>query len=147
MGWIQVLKYFRVAAAAVALLAAGCNNHTISTRGQQEFLPQKVQQVKLDSLEKVARQLVARVKDDPKARVAIREEFYRKHGGGRFHQYGFGNSEIAFLKWEERGLLNPLISTPPGSPWWREVNLDFIYFSELAALVHADQLDTVKTLD
>ena len=56
--------------------------------------------------------------------------------------YNYGDSEIAFLKWEiKRGVLNP-VDDPiqVGSPWWRNVNLRFIYFAELAGRIFDEKL-------
>jgi hypothetical protein len=74
------------------------------------------------------------LKDSPQARLMSREVFYEKYGGGTpAHKFGYGESELAFLRWEERGVLEPPGADPPGSPWWSEVNLWFIYLSELGA--------------
>lgn len=88
------------------------------------------------------------LENDPEARFVIREKFYQKFGRDfsilrriwRFIIYlitggeGEGHSELDFLRWEiDRGVLNPLNeSINKGSPWWRNVNLDFIVISETA---------------
>ncbi|MEX2370133.1 MAG: hypothetical protein WD578_03925 [Bacteroidales bacterium] len=94
----------------------------------------------LDSLKVLAAERVDRVKDNPEGRYLLREEFYRMFGHGRFSRFGFGDSELAFIKWETRGVLHPPDADPPGSPWWGEVNLEFIYWSELAALIHLAEI-------
>jgi uncharacterized protein with NAD-binding domain and iron-sulfur cluster len=66
----------------------------------------------------------------------MREDFYKKFGDVPGNTYGFGTSELAFLRYEiRRGVLDPLTGDHPGSPWWRGVNSDFLYFSELAGLI------------
>ncbi|WP_343849573.1 hypothetical protein [Algoriphagus jejuensis] len=37
------------------------------------------------------------------------------------------------MKWEERGVLKSKEALPPGSPWWNNVNLWFIFLSEFGA--------------
>jgi hypothetical protein len=99
--------------------------------------------IEVSDLERDARAIVDKVADDPLGRVQLRRDFYRKFGFAHHldipTEFGFGTSEIAFLLWEvERGVLNPLTgTTTPGSAWWRNVNLEFIYYSELAALAIA----------
>ncbi|MAZ65490.1 MAG: hypothetical protein CMF25_00055 [Kangiellaceae bacterium] len=79
-------------------------------------------------------QLCRQIADDPEQRLAVRERFYQRYGHVIFGGNGYGNSELAFMRWEiDRKVLNPLTdNVHPGSPWWRNVNLQFIYFSELA---------------
>lgn len=101
----------------------------------------------LDSLKVLARDKVDKVKNDPEGRYKMREVFYEKYGRGEFTEFGFGNSELAFLKWEKRGLLNPPDSVPAGSPWWRAVNLEFIYWSELAGMIFNSDLNDSDTLE
>lgn len=94
----------------------------------------------LEELEASVKAAVNAVKDDPEGRYQLRDRFYDKYGftinrNGKSH--GLGNSELAFLRWEiKRGVLNPKDFHRPGSPWWRAVNLDFIYYSELAMAIH-----------
>lgn len=93
----------------------------------------------LDSLARAAREVVAGVSDDPEGRYQLRVRFYDKYGHTLLpDEEGVGNSELAFLRWEiDRGVLNPLADpAQPGSPWWRAVNADFLYFSELAAMLY-----------
>lgn len=109
----------------------------------EKFLPSHIHGAKLSELEKIASELIKRVKDDSNARLNIRKEFYKRYGHESWwHRFGIGDSEIAFLQWEKRSILNPPQKQPPGSPWWRQVNLQFIYWSELAALIYEDGLDT-----
>lgn len=86
----------------------------------------------LRSLENEVWKYVETLRDSPEARFKSREIFYKKFGeGGKLEEYGYGDSEIAFLGWEERSVLRPPHATPPGSMWWSDVNLWFIYLSEL----------------
>lgn len=103
--------------------------------------------VDISALETEARERVARVADDPQGRLQLRREFYRRFGFGARQdgplEFGYGTSELAFLQWEvDRGVLNPLSLTGTGgSAWWRDVNLDFLYYSELAGLAHDRGVD------
>lgn len=99
-----------------------------------------------------ARRTTAAVADDPDGRLELRMSFYRRYGYGQAlvtngalrvddpdWAFGYGRSELDFLRWEiRRGVLNPIDKThpKPGSPWWRSVNLAFLYDGELAALGH-----------
>jgi hypothetical protein len=86
--------------------------------------------------------IVDAVRNDPQARYQLRERFYDKYGHADKYGYpldgnaGYGNSELAFMRWEiERGVLAPLDAAKPGSPWWREVNSALMFDAELAALI------------
>ena len=91
-----------------------------------------------ETLKKRARDLAESVKNSPDKRVELRKRFYERYGFlDEIGESGYGNSEIAFLCWEvKRGVLDPV----SGSPWWSDVNLDFIFLSELGGLVHAEGL-------
>ncbi|MBI2793872.1 MAG: hypothetical protein HYX66_04380 [Ignavibacteria bacterium] len=67
--------------------------------------------------------------NDPQKRYESRCDFYRQFGLTQEGQFGYGNSELAFMTWEMRGRL----VANGGSPWWSAVNLRFIYYSELGA--------------
>ncbi|GAA4829075.1 NAD(P)-binding protein [Algivirga pacifica] len=83
----------------------------------------------LHAMENQTTAYINTLKDNPDARLRSRQAFYEKYGFGRWTKYGFGESELDFLEWEiKRGVLNPV----GGSPWWSAVNLDFIYYAELA---------------
>jgi hypothetical protein len=85
------------------------------------------------SLELQTRQLCENIADDPQARGKVREVFYQKYGFRDQDGLSYGNSEIDFYRYErKRTVINPMSDNPPGSHWWRNVNLKFIYFSELA---------------
>ncbi|WP_300007739.1 hypothetical protein [Pseudonocardia sp.] len=69
----------------------------------------------------LAEDTVARVRDDPLARLAVLCELYRGGPGDRHLPYR--RAAVAFLSWQlRRGLLHPPQATPAGSPWWRAVN-------------------------
>ncbi len=88
----------------------------------------------LRELESEVWKYVETLRDSPEARLKSREVFYKKYGQeDKSEKYGYGDSEIAFLGWEERCVLRPPDAKPPGSAWWSNVNLWFIYLSELAA--------------
>jgi hypothetical protein len=88
----------------------------------------------LRKLETEVWKYVETLRDSPEARVKSREVFYHKYGQeDKSERYGYGDSEIAFLGWEERCVLRPPDARPPGSAWWSNVNLWFIYLSELGA--------------
>lgn len=83
------------------------------------------------------------IENYPQKRLEVRQDFYKKHGTSTIlDPYNYGDSEIAFLKWEiKRGVFNPLDDQKQaGSPWWRNVNLRFIYFSELAGRVFDEKI-------
>lgn len=89
-------------------------------------------------LEALARSRVAAVWNDPEGRLALRKEFYAAHGQALGEGYGYGNSEIAFTEWEvRRGVLAP----DNGSPWWKDMNGDLLYYSELAAIAYANDAE------
>lgn len=86
----------------------------------------------LDILENEVWEYIETLKNSPEARLESRKLFYKKYGKeGNILTFGFGDAEIAFLKWEKRSVLRPPHVTPPGSEWWSSVNLWFIYLSEL----------------
>jgi hypothetical protein len=100
--------------------------------------PTPIGPAELKRLEEETRRRVDQVKNDPEGRYRLREEFYQKYGFGEDGGADYGASELAFMRWEiERGVLNPPDDPrQPGSPWWRAVNEEFLYLSELAAAVY-----------
>ena len=66
---------------------------------------------------------VARVRDDPPARLALLARTYRGPlGRARRHQ-PFRRAAVSFMRWQAaRGVLRPPAADPPGSRWWRAVN-------------------------
>lgn len=91
----------------------------------------------LDQLKEKTQKIVDGVANDPQGRYQLRYEFYEKYGNPIIKgNEGLGNSELAFMQWEiKRGVLNPLDSDEPGSPWWRQVNSHFLYVATLAQLI------------
>lgn len=66
---------------------------------------------------------VAAVRDDPAARVGLVTRTYQGPTGDAPRHLPFRRAELSFMRWQtKRGVLAPLTATPPGSPWWREVN-------------------------
>lgn len=92
---------------------------------------------KLEILKEKAKEIVLAVSNNPEGRYQLRYEFYQKYGDSFDpKKEGLGNSELAFMKWEiQRGTLNPMDATQPGSRWWREVNSHFLYVATLAQLI------------
>src|SRR5438874_2727118 len=91
----------------------------------------------LESLAKQAFATVSAVADDPEARYGLRVRFYEKYGEAIDDGAGYGNSELAFMRWEiDRGVLEPLDAPRPGSRWWRNVNASLLFDAELAALIY-----------
>jgi|OM-RGC.v1.007820083 hypothetical protein len=87
-----------------------------------------------DELVQEVRALTESIANFPEKRLQVRQAFYEKYGYCVQDGHSYGRSEIAFLKWEiKRGVLNPLDDKEqPGSVWWRNTNLNFIFMSELA---------------
>lgn len=76
---------------------------------------------------------VAAVRDDPEGRFATRQRFYHQFGFGHPGHAGYGESELAFLRWEiARGVLNPPSTPKPGSRWWAAVNECLLLDGEIA---------------
>lgn len=104
-------------------------------------------QTTLSILMKQAKEILQSVENNPNQRLELRKDFYRKYGFGKITEFGYGNSEIAFLEWEiKRGVLNDITDNThigqnyqKGSVWWRGVNGHFIYLATLAMLIHESQ--------
>ena len=88
---------------------------------------------KLKNLDKEVWQFIHTIKDNPEARLKSREAFYKKYGDATLGEFGYGNSELAFMKWKNRRMLHSTDSKKPTSEWWNAINLWFIYLSELGA--------------
>jgi hypothetical protein len=66
---------------------------------------------------------VAAVRDDPRARLALIERTYHGPMGRARRHLPFRRAALSFMRWQvDRGVLNPLAASPPGSVWWRAVN-------------------------
>jgi hypothetical protein len=66
---------------------------------------------------------VSAVRDDPAARLALVTRTYRGPTGSASQHLPFSRAALSFMRWQaDRGVLDPLDSSPPGSAWWRAVN-------------------------
>ncbi|MCW2762078.1 MAG: hypothetical protein JWR85_2279 [Marmoricola sp.] len=66
---------------------------------------------------------VARVRDDPRARLGLLCRLYMVPPAVDRGYLPFRRAASAFMGWQlRRGLLNPGSGPLPGSPWWRAVN-------------------------
>ncbi|WP_072753253.1 hypothetical protein [Rhodococcus maanshanensis] len=70
-----------------------------------------------------AEQQIASVRDDPAGRIALMQRCYYGPYGKAPRHLPFRRAAMSFMRWQlRRGLLQPLSSDHPGSPWWRAVN-------------------------
>ena len=66
---------------------------------------------------------VAAVRDDPAARLALMARVFHGPTGRAPRHLPFRRAALSFMRWQaQRGVLNPLDASPPGSVWWRAVN-------------------------
>jgi hypothetical protein len=66
---------------------------------------------------------VSAVCDDPAARLALLKSTYRGPTGLAPQHLPFRRAAMSFMRWQaDRGVLDPLDASPPGSEWWRAVN-------------------------
>jgi hypothetical protein len=66
---------------------------------------------------------VAAVNDDPAARIALIARTYHGPTGRAPRHLPFRRAALSFMRWlAQRGVLDPLDASPPGSPWWRAIN-------------------------
>ena len=66
---------------------------------------------------------VAAARDDPAARIALLARTYHGPTGRAPRHLPFRRAALSFMRWQaQRGLLNPLEASPPGSVWWRAMN-------------------------
>jgi hypothetical protein len=66
---------------------------------------------------------VAAARDDPAARFALVDRTYHGPTGRAPRHLPFRRAARSFMRWQaQRGLLNALEASPPGSVWWRAVN-------------------------
>ena len=70
-----------------------------------------------------ARAQVAAVQDDPSRRLALLARLFHGPTGRAPRHLPFRRAALSFMRWQaQRGVLNPLDGSPPGSVWWRAVN-------------------------
>ena len=63
------------------------------------------------------------VRDNPAARLALMARLFRGPTGRAPRHLPFRRAPLSFMRWQaDRGLLNPLDASPPGSVWWRAMN-------------------------
>src|SRR5215470_14027470 len=66
---------------------------------------------------------VAAARDDPAARLALMAAVFKGPTGHAPRHLPFRRAALSFMRWQaDRGLLNPLDASPPGSIWWRAMN-------------------------
>lgn len=66
---------------------------------------------------------VAAVRDDPRARLALMARLFRGPTGRAPQHLPFRRAALSFMRWQaNRGVLDPLDASPPGSVWWRAMN-------------------------
>src|SRR6187549_3132588 len=66
---------------------------------------------------------VAAVRDDPAARLALMTRLFRGPTGRAPRHLPFRRAALSFMRWQaQRGVLDPLDASPPGSVWWRAMN-------------------------
>jgi hypothetical protein len=66
---------------------------------------------------------VAAARDDPAARLALTARTYHGPTGRAPRHLPFRRAALSFMRWQaQRGVLNPIDASPPGSMWWRAVN-------------------------
>jgi hypothetical protein len=71
----------------------------------------------------VAEAQVAAVRDDPTARLALMARLFRGPTGRAPRHVPFRLAAMSFMRWQaQRGVLNPIDGSPPGSMWWRAIN-------------------------
>jgi hypothetical protein len=63
------------------------------------------------------------VRDDAGGRLALMRNQYRVPPDVDRGYLPYRQAASAFMRWQlRRGLLNPVDSPKPGSPWWRAIN-------------------------
>jgi len=66
---------------------------------------------------------VASARDDPAARLALLVRTYHGPTGRAPRHLRFRRAALSFMRWQvQRGVLDPLDASPPGSVWWRAIN-------------------------
>ena len=63
------------------------------------------------------------MRDDPAARLALMARLFKGPTGRAPRHLPFRRAALSFMRWQaQRGVLNPLDASPPGSVWWRAMN-------------------------
>jgi hypothetical protein len=71
----------------------------------------------------LAERQVTAVRDDPASRVALMARLFHGPTGRAPRHVPFRLAALSFMRWQaERGVLNPIDASPPGSVWWRAMN-------------------------
>lgn len=66
---------------------------------------------------------IAAARDDPAERLALLARTYHGPTGRAPRHLPFRRAALSFMRWQtDRGVLNRLDASPPGSEWWRAVN-------------------------
>jgi hypothetical protein len=66
---------------------------------------------------------VGAVRDDPTSRVALMARLFHGPTGRAPRHVPFRLAALSFMRWQaQRGVLNPIDGSPPGSVWWRAMN-------------------------
>src|SRR6185312_558893 len=66
---------------------------------------------------------IAAARDDPAARLALMDRLFHGTTGRARRHLPFRRAALSFMRWQaQRGVLNPLGASPPGSVWWRSMN-------------------------
>ena len=66
---------------------------------------------------------VAAVRDDPAARLELMARLFHGPTGRAPRHSPFRRAALSFMRWQaQRGVLNPVDASPPGSVWWRAMN-------------------------
>lgn len=66
---------------------------------------------------------IAAVRDDPAARVSLMARLFHGPTGRAPRHSPFRLAALSFMRWQaQRGVLNPIDTSPPGSVWWRAMN-------------------------
>jgi hypothetical protein len=70
---------------------------------------------------------VAAVRNDPAQRLALLARTYHGPTGRAPRHLPFRRAALSFMRWQaDRGVLNSLDASPPGSVWWRAVNAQLL---------------------
>jgi hypothetical protein len=66
---------------------------------------------------------VAAVRDDPASRLVLMARLFHGPTGRAPRHVPFRLAALSFMRWQaQRGVLNPIDASQPGSLWWRAIN-------------------------